>query len=80
VIGDLRGIGLMIGIEFVTETGAPSPAACQKVLSFCLEKGLIMINCGTDRNVIRFIPPLITSVEELDTAMTILERGVTSLR
>ena len=78
-IGDLRGIGLMIGIEFVTETGAPNPAACQKVLDFSLEKGLIMINCGAERNVIRFIPPLITSGAELDTAMTILEKGVASL-
>ena len=80
VIGDLRGIGLMIGIEFVTETGAPNPAACQKVLAFCLDKGLIMVNCGAERNVIRFIPPLITSGAELDTAMTILEKGVESLR
>ncbi len=80
VIGDLRGIGLMIGIEFVTETGAPNPAACQKVLAFCLEKGLIMVNCGVDRNVIRFIPPLITSDAELDRAITILEKGVAALR
>jgi len=79
VIGDVRGIGLMIGVEFVTESGAPDRGACEKVLAFCLENGLILINCGTDRNVIRFIPPLTTSEAELDTAISILERGVLSL-
>jgi 4-aminobutyrate aminotransferase len=79
VIGDIRGIGFMIGIEFVTESGAPNRTACQKVLDFCLRKGLILINCGQERNVIRFIPPLIASVAELSTAMDVLEEGVKSL-
>jgi 4-aminobutyrate aminotransferase len=79
-IGDVRGIGLMIGIEFVTEAGAPYREACQKVLDFCLGKGLILINCGPERNIIRFIPPLTTTVFQLDTAMTILEEGVTTIR
>jgi 4-aminobutyrate aminotransferase len=79
VIGDVRGIGLMIGIEFVTECGAPDRGRCEKVLDFCLENGLILINCGTERNVIRFIPPLTTTEAELDTAISILEKGVFSL-
>jgi 4-aminobutyrate aminotransferase len=79
VIGDVRGIGLMIGVEFVTESGAPDRVGCEKVLAFCLENGLILINCGTDRNVIRFIPPLTTTEAELDTAISILEKGVFSL-
>jgi 4-aminobutyrate aminotransferase len=79
VIGDVRGIGLMIGIEFVTESGAPDREACEKVLAFCLENGLILINCGTDRNVIRFIPPLTITEAELDMAISILEKGVCSL-
>jgi 4-aminobutyrate aminotransferase len=79
-IGDVRGIGLMIGIEFVTEAGAPNREACQKVLDFCLAKGLIMINCGPERNIIRFIPPLTTTLAQLDTAMTILEEGAMSIR
>lgn len=78
-IGDVRGIGLMIGVEFVTESGAPDQGACEKVLAFCLENGLILINCGTERNVIRFIPPLTTTEAELDTAISILEKGVFSL-
>lgn len=78
-IGDVRGLGLMIGIEFTTASGAPYREACQKVLDYCLEKGLIMINCGAERNIIRFIPPLNTTEAELDTALAILEEGVTTL-
>ncbi len=79
-IGDVRGIGLMIGIEFVTKTGAPHREACQKILDFCLKKGLIMINCGPERNVVRFIPPLITTEDQLDMALAILEEGVKTIR
>ena len=79
-IGDVRGVGLMIGIEFVTESGAPHRAAADQVLDFCLEHGLILINCGLERNVIRFIPPLTTSEAELNTALEILEEGVASLQ
>jgi 4-aminobutyrate aminotransferase len=78
-IGDVRGIGPMIGVEFVTESGTPDRGGCDKVLDFCLDNGLILINCGTERNVIRFIPPLTTTEAELDTAISILERGVLSL-
>lgn len=78
-IGDVRGIGLMIGIEFVSGTGAPDREACQKVLDFCLGKGLILINCGPERHIIRFIPPLIVTEAELDTALDILEEGVATL-
>jgi 4-aminobutyrate aminotransferase len=78
-IGDVRGIGLMIGIEFVTKTGVPNREACQKVLDFCLGKSLILINCGAERNIIRFIPPLIVTEAELDTALDILEEGVATL-
>jgi 4-aminobutyrate aminotransferase len=79
-IGDVRGVGLMIGIEFVTESGAPHRAAADRVLDFCLAQGLILINCGLERNVIRFIPPLITTEVELNTALEILEEGVASLQ
>lgn len=79
VIGDVRGIGLMIGIEFITGSGTPNRIACQKVLDFCLGKGLILINCGLERNVVRFIPPLVTSEAECNSAMDILEEGIESL-
>ena len=78
-VGDVRGIGPMIGIEFVKERGEPDRKACEKIMEYCLENGLILINCGPERNVIRFIPPLITNEDELDRGITILEEGVSNL-
>jgi 4-aminobutyrate aminotransferase len=78
-IGDVRGIGPMIGIEFMTPSGTADRNACDRVLDYCLANGLILINCGPGRNVIRFIPPLIVSEEELDRGISIIEEGVASL-
>ncbi len=71
VIGDVRGMGLMIGIELVKADGGPDGAACERLLKECLERGLIVINCGPERNIVRFVPPLTISDEELDRALTI---------
>jgi 4-aminobutyrate aminotransferase len=78
-IGSVRGYGYMIGIEFVNDRGEPDGDACQKVLDYCLEKGLILIGCGMERNVIRFIPPLIATEKEVEKGLDILETGVKSL-
>lgn len=80
VIGDVRGFGHMIGIEFVDKLGEPDGNACRKVLDHCLEKGLILIGCGPMRNIVRFIPPLIVSAEEMESALDIFEQGVKGLR
>jgi 4-aminobutyrate aminotransferase len=79
LVGDVRGFGYMIGIEFVRETGEPNREACQKVLDYCLKKGLILISCGPERNVIRFIPPLIATEAEVNLALDIVEAGVKTL-
>lgn len=79
VIGQVRGYGFMIGIEFVLSDCAPDTASCEKVINYCLDNGLILINCGLERNIIRFIPPLVTTDKELDTALTIFKEGVRRL-
>lgn len=71
IIGDVRGPGLMIGIEFVKEGGSPNPEACRKVRSACQERELVLIDCGRDKHVIRFIPPLIATDAEMDQALDI---------
>jgi 4-aminobutyrate aminotransferase len=78
-IGSVRGYGYMIGIEFVMENGAPDGEACGKVLDYCLKKGLILISCGLERNVIRFIPPLTATENEIDEAIDIIEAGARNL-
>ncbi len=79
LIGSVRGYGYMIGIEFVHENGDPNGEACQKVLDYCLKKGLILIGCGLERNVIRFIPPLIATENEIEEGLDILEAGAGTL-
>ncbi|MEK6814269.1 MAG: aspartate aminotransferase family protein [Nitrospirota bacterium] len=75
-IGDVRGPGLMIGIEFVKEDGSPNPEACRKVRSACQERGLVLIDCGRDKHVIRFIPPLIATDAEMDQGLDIFEKAL----
>jgi 4-aminobutyrate aminotransferase len=79
-IGDVRGLGLMIGVELVTdpESRSPDEQAFKHVEKHALERELIMISCGPDHNVIRFIPPLITTREELDWAIDLVDEGLTS--
>ena len=79
-IGDVRGFGYMIGIEFVDDDGAPDGTACTKVLDFCLNNGLILISCAPGRNVVRFIPPLIATDSAMEEALEIFEQGMRSIR
>jgi 4-aminobutyrate aminotransferase len=74
-IGDVRGLGLMIGIEFVKD-GKPLTEGLKKMLDYCLEKGLILIECGVDKNVIRLAPPLIVKKEEMEKGLDILEEAI----
>jgi 4-aminobutyrate aminotransferase len=79
-IGDVRGLGLMIGVEFVEdrETRAPDAKAFQHVASHAFDNELIIIECGPDGNVLRFIPPLITTMDELDWAIDLVDGGLDS--
>lgn len=66
VIGDVRGRGLMTGVEFVTETGAPNPAAVEAVQKRCLEAGVLISRCGPYSQTLRLAPPLTISAEEVE--------------
>ncbi len=73
LIGDVRGKGLMIGIEIVKDpvTKAKAVEERNKIIQRCFEKGLLILGCG--ENVIRMSPPLIITRREADLALTILE-------
>ena len=77
-VGDVRGIGLMIGVELVSDDGAPDAAAMEHVKRQALDEGMFILSCGPEGNVIRFIPPLITTPEELELGIDILERALAS--
>ena len=77
-IGDVRGLGLMIGVELVSDREARTQdrEAFQHVHRYCIERELIVIECGPDGNVIRFIPPLVTSMDELDWAIGLIDEAL----
>jgi len=73
MIGDVRGKGLMIGIELIKDRETKKKAIEERnaVIQSCFEKGLLILGCG--ENVVRLVPPLIITQNEADTALTILE-------
>ena len=77
-IGDVRGVGAMIGFEFVKNNDPRQPDAqvCAKVVKGCSDQGLIMLSAGTYKNVIRILSPLVITPEQLDKGMTILENEI----
>ena len=77
-IGDVRGMGLMIGAEFTDPEGKPDAVTAKAVLASCLEQGLLLLTCGSWDNTVRFIPPLVVSEGQIDEALRIFEHGLTS--
>lgn len=77
-IGDVRGLGLMIGVDLVDETGEPDPAAFKHLAAHAHDAGLFILSCGPSSNVIRFIPPLTVTTEQLDTGIDIIDAALTS--
>jgi len=76
-IGDVRGMGLMAGVEFVTpHTRIPDKDRAKNVQKICIEDGLLLFTCGTYDNVIRWIPPLIINDSELNEALSIFEHAL----
>ena len=78
-IGNVRGRGAMVGIEFVGADGiAPDRETTGRVLRRCHQDGLMVLGAGTYGNVIRLLPPLVISDGLLDEGLGILERAVTA--
>ena len=81
VIGDVRGRGAMIAVEFVEPgTTTPNAAATKAVIEYCTKRGVVVISCGTYGNCVRLLPPLIISDEQLDDGLGVFEEAIRSLR
>lgn len=78
-IGEVRGMGCMIGVEFVDESGAADGTFCRDLVKTCLAKGLILIDCGMKGNVLRLIPPLNVTGEELGEGLAIFADSLLEL-
>jgi 4-aminobutyrate aminotransferase len=75
-IGDVRGRGLMVAVEFSDQNGRPDAAMAADVLAHCLDQNLLLLICGSYKNVIRWIPPLIVTRELLDEGLQIFRRAL----
>ena len=75
-IGDVRGMGLMLGVEFVTDKASRKPDAAlrDRIEMACFERGLIILGCGT--STIRWSPPLILTKENADVALEIFDEAI----
>ena len=77
-IGDVRGVGAMIGIEFVkdNDAGKPNSELCDQIVKGCAAEGLILLSAGTFKNVLRILSPLVITDEQLSKGLDILEEQI----
>ena len=77
-IGDVRGKGLLIGVELVKDHSNKEPATekAATIVEECLKSGLLIGAIGTYKQVLRLTPPLTLSIEEADNAVDILHKSL----
>ena len=80
-IGDVRGYGTMIGVEIVEDQDTKKPAKeiALKIIDACKDNGLLLVNCGLEGNVIRFMGPLTTPLDQVDEALDIFNNSVINI-
>lgn len=77
-IGEVRGRGLMIGMELIDATDkSPAKKLCDELITRCYENGMLLLSCG--KSTIRFMPPLMITRDDVDEAMGILEGSLREL-
>lgn len=76
VVGEVRGLGLMIGIEFVKDQAGkePHPEARNRVIQRAFQQGLLVLGCGD--STLRLMPPLVVEKEHADIALGVLDRCI----
>lgn len=79
-IGDVRGLGLMVATEFSRPDGQTWPERASGVAQAAYRAGLMLLTCGTDGNVIRWIPPLVVDQAQIQEALDIFAEALTVAR
>lgn len=77
-VADVRGLGLMVGNEFCTPDGAPDSAAAARAHAAAAEQGLLLLTCGPYGNVVRMIPALIVTAEQVDEGVALWAKALSS--
>ncbi len=77
-IGDVRGIGAMVAIEFVNnnDPSQPNSEICPQIVKGCVENGLIVLSAGIYKNILRILSPLVITEEQLEKGLSILETEI----
>lgn len=70
-IGDVRGLGLLVGSEFTAGDGTADRAKAAAAQQLAAKKGLLLLTCGAHMNVVRMIPPLIVTADQIEDALKI---------
>ncbi len=80
-IGDVRGLGAMMGIEFVknNDPRQPDKETCARLVNSCARRGLILLSAGTHKNVIRVLCPLVITDEQLEMGLNIMEEELSKI-
>ncbi|MDP1890689.1 MAG: acetyl ornithine aminotransferase family protein [Gemmatimonadaceae bacterium] len=73
-IGEVRGKGLMIGVEFVQPDGSAAAKLCDDIIVRAFHHGLLLLPCG--QSTVRFMPPLVITTDDVDEAMEMLEEAI----
>lgn len=78
IVGDVRGLGPMCGIEFVKDRKTKEPARdeCGEIKDLCYQNGVLVLKAGTYGNVIRMLAPLVTTEEQMDEALDVMEKAI----
>ncbi len=79
VMGDVRGRGLMVGVEFTDAHGEPDATTAAAVLEYCVKHHLLLLTCGSYQNVIRWIPPLVVTQTQIDEAVDLFAAGLAAV-
>ncbi|MEX2546982.1 MAG: aspartate aminotransferase family protein [Chloroflexota bacterium] len=79
-VAEVRGRGLMLAIDFAdADSGSPRPDLAKKLLAAAFDRKLLLLTCGTYGNVVRFIPPLVTTDAEVDQAVAIIGESLPTI-
>jgi 4-aminobutyrate aminotransferase len=73
-VGEVRGRGLMIGMELVAHDGSPAKKLCDDLITRAFHRGMLLLSCGV--STVRFMPPLMITTTDVDEAMDILEASL----
>lgn len=75
-IGDVRGRGLMVGVEFTRDDAGPDIEVAKRAIKSCLAEQLLLLSCGPWDNTVRFIPPLVVTEQQVNQALQVFGRAL----